>query len=168
MQAKSEHLQIRVTPRQKAALKRHARAAGVDVSTFVLARALPPEQDHFAELLRALRDDHDSRFALAGLHDFLVACPTSAFTTAVERITFDSHSLTELPQWLQNYVAALVEQAADRRGLRPPAWIRDVAPLESPYFAGGLQSLRPYLIAVSPVTFKRRNLFVDSGLGARV
>ena len=168
MQAKSEQLQIRVTPRQKAALKRHAREAGVDVSTFVLARARPLEQDRFADLLRALRDDRDERFALAALHDFLVACPSSAFATAVERITFASHALTELPAWLQNYVAALVEQAADRKGLKPPAWIRDIAPLESPYFAGGLRSLRPYLIAVSPVAFKRRNLFVDTGLGGRV
>ena len=57
MSMKSEQLQIRVTPRQKVALKRSAAAAGVDVSTYVLSRVLPPSHDRFAEILSALRAD---------------------------------------------------------------------------------------------------------------
>ncbi len=39
--AKSHQLQIRVSAGQKAALRRQARRAGLDMSTYVLARALP-------------------------------------------------------------------------------------------------------------------------------
>ena len=39
--AKTQQLQIRVTPAQKAELKRLARRSGQDLSSFVLSRALP-------------------------------------------------------------------------------------------------------------------------------
>lgn len=168
MTAKSEQLQIRVTPRQKAALKRQARAAGVDVSTYVLACVLPPERDRFAELLGELGDTADHRFVLAELHDFLVDCPPMAFAEALQQTSVAAQPLAALSLWLQNYVAAMVEVAADQKGLMPPRWVRDVPPLDAPYFAGALRSLRPYLLAVSPVPFKRRNLFVDATIGARV
>ena len=42
MTRKSEQIQIRVTPHQKAALKRRAKHAGQDVSSYVLSRTLPP------------------------------------------------------------------------------------------------------------------------------
>lgn len=62
----------------------------------------------------------------------------------------------------------MVEQSALQKGLMPPAWVRDVPPLDLPYFAGELRSLRQYRLAVSPVAFKRRNLFVDTSIGGRV
>ena len=167
MIAKSEQLQIRVTPHQKAALKRHARAAGLDVSTYVLARVLPPESDRFAELIRALGAADDHRFVLAELHDLLVACPSTAFTEALQRASFSAQSLGGLSALLQNYVAAMVEEAANQKSVTPPAWVRDVLPLETPYFATTLRGLRQHLLASSPVPFKRRNLFVDSTVGDR-
>lgn len=159
---KSEQLQIRVTSRQKAELKRRAKAAGVDVSTYVLATVLPSSRERFAEHLQALRDDGTRRFALATLNDFLTDIASVEFGTAVAVASIEA-----LPPLMQNYVAAMVELAAERRGLAPPAWVRDVLPLESPWFAASLKSLRAYLLQVSPVPFKRRNLFVDATVGAR-
>ena len=168
MAAKSAQLQIRVTPRQKAALKRQARAAGLDVSTYVLARVLPPERDRFADLLRELGSPADHRFALAELHDFLAASPPMVFAEALQQTAFTANALAGLSPLLQNYVAAMVEQSAAQKSLMPPVWVRDVLPLDAPYFAGALRSLRQYLLAVSPVPFKRRNLFVDATIGDRV
>ncbi len=69
---RTEQLQIRVTHKEKAALKRFAQRAGQGVSAYVLSRALPENQLRYAELLRALQDEGERRFALAELNDLLV------------------------------------------------------------------------------------------------
>ncbi len=163
MTAKTEQLQIRVTPREKALLKRRARAAGLDLSAFVLARALPPEDERLAAILRALRDTASVRFALAELHDFLHACPPGGFAAAAEHV-----DLGALSPYLQNYVAAMFEQAAHQKGVAPPEWTREIAPLDAPHFATPIVTLRAHLLRASPVPFKRRNIFVDAGVGDRV
>ena len=163
MSTKSQQLQIRVTPRQKAALKRSASAAGVDVSTYVLSRVLPPERDRFAEILRALQIDSSRRFALAELNDFLHACAPVAFSAAVAQTPAGN-----LSPLLQNFVAAMVELAASQKNVSPPVWVRDVEPLAEPYFATPLKSLRTHLLLAAPIPFKRRNIFVDASIGARV
>ncbi|MDQ8155419.1 MAG: hypothetical protein P3B98_12230 [Gemmatimonadota bacterium] len=163
VQAKTSQVQIRVTPRQKAALKRRASAAGLDVSTFVLSRALPGLADQFGELIRGVGDESRSRFALAELNTFLTEAAPAEFADATTHA-----ELRRLSPYLQNYVAAMVEQAAHLKHVAPPAWVRDVEPLDAPYFAASLKSLRPHLIAASPVAFKRRNLFVDASIGDRV
>jgi hypothetical protein len=163
MNVKSQQLQIRVTPRQKAALKRSAAAAGLDVSTWVLARVLPSEIDRFRDLLRSLEVDANRRFALAELNDFLLAVAPIEFSNALS-----GASVRKLSPMLQNYVAAMVELAASQKKLPPPSWVREIAPLEQPHFATSLKSLRPYLLRVSPIPFKRRNIFVDASIGARV
>ena len=163
MPAKTQHLQIRVSPQQKAALKRLARTAALDVSAYVLARALPAASDRFASIVRAVANDDDRRFALAELNDFLHACPPGAFGDAVARAALDA-----LSPYLQNYVAAMVEQAAARKDVLPPAWVRDIAPLDAPHFATPLATLRMHLLRSAPVPFKRRNIFVDAAVGDRV
>lgn len=163
MTAKTQQLQIRVTPLQKATLKRRARAAGRDVSSYVLERLLPSGTDRFTELLRALQHQADHRFALAELNDFLHACPPVAFGEAVALA-----EVSALSAYLQNYVAAMVEQAAEAKQVVPPAWVTDIPPLEAPRFATDLPSLRMHLLRSSPVPFKRRNIFIDAGVGARV
>lgn len=163
MEAKSAQLQIRVTPAQKAALRRQARAAGVDVSTYVLSRVLPPAEDRFAEILRALRVEADQRYALAELNEFLHSCVPGQFQAAVAL-----GPSGELSAFVRNYVAAMVEQAAEQKGVTPPGWVRSIEPLAEPYFAMPWQSLRLHLLHTSPVPFKRRNIFVDAAVGARV
>jgi len=162
MSAKSAQLQIRVTPRQKAALKRHASAAGLDVSSYVLARVLPVESDRFAVIVRSIANAAEHRFALAELNDFLHACAPIAFSEAVARA-----NVGELSPFLQNYVAAMVEQAAGQKHAPPPSWVRDVLPLDDPHFATPLRSLRMHLLRSAPVSFKRRNIFVDAAVGDR-
>ena len=79
-----------------------------------------------------------------------------------------SADLSSLPAFLQNYVAALVEQAASLKQVPLPPWTSAIDPLERPYFATTLRSLKLHLLRASPAAFKRRNLFIDAGIGARV
>lgn len=164
MAPRSEQLQIRVTPREKAALKRLARAAGQDVSAYVLARALPDGAGHFASIVAALRDDGNRRFALAALNDLLSSLARTEFAA----VTTDPVDLEGLSPQLQNYVAAMVEQTAHMKGVSAPTWTHNVAPLGEPYFATQLTNLRLYLLHATPVVFRRRNIFADAGIGARV
>lgn len=166
MTTKTQQLQIRVTPRQKTALRRLARAAGTDVSDYVLSRLVPEDRDQFAGIIHSLRTASDYRYALAELNDFLHGCPPIVFANAVAVAAVAE--VSALSPYLQNYVAAMVEQAADVKRVAPPAWVGDIAPLVSPRFATAMQSLRMHLLRSSPVPFKRRNIFVDAAVGARV
>jgi uncharacterized protein (DUF1778 family) len=164
MAGRSSQLQIRVTPEQKELLKRLSRQAGQDMSAYVLSRALPDARIRFAELLEALRVDARAGFVLAELNELLSALASGELCGAVEHA-----DLTGLSPYLQNYVAAMVELAAHRRDVPPPAWVRDVAPMEmEPRFATPLAGLRLHLLRTAPVPFKRRNIFIDSSLGDRV
>ncbi len=161
--AKSHQLQILVSADQKAALRRQARRAGMDMSTYVLARALPSSAARIATLIGALADEDPPRFALAELNDVLNGLPASSYPEAVEGV-----DVGHLSPYLQNYVTAMVEHAALQKGVSPPEWARDIEPLEAPVFAVPFPRLRTYLLRSSPVAFKRRNLFVDATVGDRV
>ena len=160
---KTAQLQIRVAPEQKVALRRLARAAGMDLSAYVLARALPAAAERFAAALDALRGEHDPGYALAELNDLLTGFGAGEFVEATRRA-----DLAGLAPFARNYVAALVEQAAHRKGAPAPDWMAAVEPLDRPWFAADLPALRPHLLGAAPVPYKRRNLFVDAGIGARV
>lgn len=163
MAARTSQLQIRVTPEQKAVLKRLSHRAGLDMSAYVLSRVLPDVRLRFAALLESLRGDEEQTYVLAELNDFLTGLTAGELPGAVERA-----SLEGLTPFLQNFVAAMVELAARRLEVLPPAWVREVEPLEAPHFATPLASLRLHLLRSAPVPFKRRNLFVDSSIGDRV
>ncbi len=165
MQAKSQQLQIRVTPHEKAALKRLARGAGQDVSRYVLSRALPEARTRFGEIVHALLTGEDHRFALAELNDLLANLTPAQLPDAVAVVPLQIEDLSPL---LQNYVVAMVDQACHMQDVPVPAWGLGVPPLEAPYFATPLRSLRLHLLRAAPLPFKRRNIFVDSGVGARV
>lgn len=163
MTAKTQQLQIRVTPRQKAALKRQAAAAGLDVSSYVMSRVLPDEASRFAELLRLLPHETQRKYGLAELNDLLSASPPAIFGDVLARA-----DLGALAPYLQNYVAAMIEQAAELKQVAPPPWVRGIPPLDVPHFATPLLGLRMHLLRSAPVPFKRRNIFVDAAVGARV
>ena len=156
-------MQIRVSPSQKAALKRQARMAGLDVSTYVLSRALPPAATRLKELLGLLANETTDRFALAELNDLLAALPSAAFGEAVEAL-----DVKRLSPFLQNYVSAMVEHAAHVKSVDAPRWARDVEPLDAPSFSVPFPRLRVHLLRAAPVAFKRRNLFIDATVGDRV
>jgi uncharacterized protein (DUF1778 family) len=157
------YLQIRVTAREKALLKRAAAAAGQDLSTYVPAGAIPQARVRFAELLALLGDGADYRYALPELNDFLTALPPAELRDAVDRAEMD-----RLSPFLRNYIAAMVAQASSIKRVPAPAWTREVSPLDEPWFATSMKSLRLHLLRASPVPFKRRNIFVEASVGSRV
>ena len=149
---------------QKTALRRSASRAGQSLSAFVLARLLPPARLQFDELVQALGDDEERRFALAELNDVLTRLSPGEWSETVAEVP----ALDGLSPYLRNYVAAMLEQAAQQKGVAPPAWLGEIEPLEEPHFIEPLRSLRLHLLATSPVPFRRRNIFVDSAVGDRV
>jgi uncharacterized protein (DUF1778 family) len=163
MGARTSQLQIRVTPEQKTLLKSLALRAGQDLSSYVLSRALPDARQKFERLLAALPQADQPSFVLAELNALLSGLAAGELSRVVE-----SAVVTGLNPYLRNYVAAMVELAAHRLGLRPPAWVRDVEPLAAPHFAAPLAGLRLHLLRTAPVPFKRRNIFIDSSIGDRV
>jgi hypothetical protein len=161
--AKSAQLQIRVSSREKAAIQRAARTAGMDMSAYVLDKVLPQPARRFDGLVRQLAGSRQPAFALAEINDFLSACAVSEFQAAVAEPPRARPGV----EWA-NYLAAMIEYGAGRRGVPVPSWVRDIPPLERPLFGSELPSLRLYLLAHSPAPFRRRNIFIDATLGDRV
>ena len=161
---KTSQLQIRVTPAQKAAIRRAARAAGLDVSGWVLGTLLPPAGRVFADLIERLAAGRtEASFIVAELNDWLVSLARSRFPSQVARLPDVALS----PYWA-NYVAAMVEVTAHRLDVPAPAWTRAIAPLDAPVFGTELASLRLHLLVSSPPPFRRRNIFIDATVGDRV
>src|SRR5215471_6557727 len=85
-----------------------------------------------------------------------------------------SSTIANLPQpditypYRLNYVTAMVEMAAHRLDTFPPLWTARVEPLREPRFIDPSLSLRPHLLTASPPPFRRRNIFIDSSIRARV
>lgn len=156
MTTRSEQLQIRLTPGEKAALKRRASAAGQDVSAYVLACALPQTPVRLLAAIEALREGA-RRFALAELSDTLAELTPTEFGAAVDAV-----DVRTLGPFLQNYVAAMIERAAAEKGVPAPVWTRDVEPLTAPHFSTSLASVRLYLLRTTPLPYKRRNIFTDA------
>jgi hypothetical protein len=161
---KTSQLQIRVSAAEKAAIQRAARRAGMDMSSFVLGRLLPPLGARFQELTSACGEQEAAgRFALAELNAFLSGLASGELRDAVL-----SAPTARLAGIQANYIAAMVESACARRDIDVPAWTGQIAPLASPFFASELESLRLYLLTHSPPPFRRRNIFIDASIGARV
>lgn len=161
--AKTDYLQIRISPDDKVRLRRRAERAGKDISTYVLDRVLPAQADEFERLVGRARGPEAS-YALAELHDFLAGLSRHEFARALEgdplRRSDKAH--------FANYVAAMVEHAAACLGVRLPKWTATVEPLDAPWFASDLLSLRLHLLLNSPAAFRARNLFIDSAVGDRI
>lgn len=133
------------------------------MSAYVLARALPLPGERFGALVRALATAEDPRLILAELNELLAELTPAEFGPAVA-----DPRLAGLSPYLANYLTAMVELAAQRKRVEPPAWTREVVPLATPHFVTPLRSLRMHLLRHAPVPFKRRNIFVDASVGARV
>jgi len=160
---KSEQLQIRITPEQKARLKVAAAAENMSVSEWVLSALFAPDEEQFQAYLTRLARGENHKIVLADLSDFLAALEPTAFQACV-----GSPPSLALSPFLANYVAAMVEVAAHQKSQDPPPWTRSIPPLSEPYFGAPLKSLRLYLLASSPPPFRRRNIFIDASVGERV
>ncbi|MCP5103975.1 MAG: hypothetical protein GY950_11380 [bacterium] len=63
------------------------------------------------------------------------------------------------------YVAAMVEELCFTNDLDIPEWVFDKKyRLKEPFFVGGLESLKAFLIVESPLSFRRRNIFVSANV----
>ncbi len=160
---KVTQLQIRVSQEQKEAIRRAADRAGRDVSAFVMDRVLPPTERLWQDLLDRLEGEELDRFAFAELADLLARLEPAELTHSLVTPPAESASSE-----VRNYLAAMVEQVCAARDVPAPSWTRRVPPLERPWFGSQLQSLRLHLLRSSPAPFRRRNIFIDTGMGGRV
>ncbi len=161
--SKSLQLQIRVSPREKAAIVRYAKTANMGISQWVLSKTLPPGQQMFQNLLFQLTSASNPAYILAQIHDMLNAASADELDLMVAQPPGVS-----LSDYWANYVAAMIEYAASRKGRKAPFWVSRVPPLRIPVFGSDLKSLRLYLLTHSPPPFRRRNIFIDATVGQRV
>lgn len=160
---KDTFLQIRLTSGQKSLIKRSARAQGKNVSSWVLERLLLDRREQLASLIENLAQADNSSFAFAELSDFLQRMDAREFAGV-----FAEEPRLDLSPETANIFAAMVEFAAMKKGADVPLWLQNIKPLDKPLFATRIKALRPHLLLQSPIPFRKRNLFVDSGIGDRV
>lgn len=160
---KTAQVQIRVTPAQKRELERCARAAGLDLSSWMLGRLVPPRRAAFGSLVRALASQRDSSYVLAELGELLSTSERAELGAVVETLP-----MVRLDELAANQLAAMVETITTKQGVKAPAWVNDIEPLREPWFPTNLLSLRMHLLCNAPPAFKRRNIFVDSTFEDRV
>lgn len=159
---KTAQIQLRVTPAEKADLVRRARAAGLDLSAWMLHRLVPERRIRFQALVRSLKASSRPSYVLAEIHDLLADLARGELSRVTE-----GPLVANLDPIRANQLAAMVETTAARLGVHPPGWVEQIAPLRTPWFASALLSLRLHLLCNSPPAFRRRNLFVDSSIGDR-
>ncbi|MBI4124884.1 MAG: hypothetical protein HY609_03465 [Deltaproteobacteria bacterium] len=161
--AKRSQLQIRVSADQKRAIRRGAQQANMGMSEWILAKLLPRPANEFQQLAKKLKSDRERSYILAAIHDLFQAATADEFHQMVAQPPDVS-----LPPYWENYLAAMVEYAAHRKGLATPFWTREIRPLEEPAFGSDLGPLRLYLLTHSPIPFRCRNIYIDATVGQRV
>lgn len=161
--SKLSHLQIRVSETEKSEIRRAAERAGMDMSSYVLTRVLSSPAKEFRATVGRLAGSTAPSFLLADLNSLLCTLTASELQDAVA-----AAPEIELSPFLANYVAAMIEVACEKRAIPVPAWTRRTPPLDHPVFGSTLLSLRLHLLTHSPAPFRRRNIFIDAGLGDRV
>jgi hypothetical protein len=160
---KTAQMQIRVSAHEKAAIRRAAAKAGMDMSAYVLAQVLSVPAAQFRDCVQDCADSTSPRFALAELNSLL-----SNLTAGELRDAIAAPPPPGLSPFLDNYIAAMVEYACAQRAIAVPKWTRSIAPLAEPVYGSELLSLRLYLLTHSPPPFRLRNIFIDATLGDRV
>jgi hypothetical protein len=156
-------MQIRLSARQKAAIRSAAKRAGMDMSAYVLGRVLSAPAAEFRERIQACRGSAAPTFALAELNSLLSSLTPVELADAIA-----APPMVTLKPFVANYIAAMIESACEKGGIPMPGWTRAIEPLSEPAFGSALQSLRLYLLTHSPASFRRRNIFIDSSLGDQV
>jgi hypothetical protein len=67
------------------------------------------------------------------------------------------------------YIAAMVEELCFTNDIDIPGWVVDKKySLKKPFFVGGPESIKAFLIVESPLPFRRRNIFVSENVLKRV
>ncbi|MGE0550177.1 MAG: hypothetical protein AB7O24_08755 [Kofleriaceae bacterium] len=141
---------------------RRSRAAGVDLSAWMLGRLVPSRRFEFHELVGTLARGEDRSYVLAALGDLLSSLDREHLAEVI-----DDPPRVALDDLAANQLAAMIETRAVRLGVRPPVWTQEIEPLAMPWFPTTLASVRAHLLRNSPAAFRRRNLFVDATLEDR-
>ncbi|MEI6806606.1 MAG: hypothetical protein WCK49_08905 [Myxococcaceae bacterium] len=158
---KNSQLQIRISDIQKHALQQAASSENMDLSAWVLSKLFLNPRTLFLKKIESLASNR--KYGFADLADFL----KNLNSTDLQEILQVPWSV-QLEPLLANYVAAMLELCAHRHKIRAPYWLSQIEPLEDPCFGTDLKSLRLYLLTVSPVPFRARNIFIDTTLEGRV
>ena len=67
-----------------------------------------------------------------------------------------------------SYFAACVESLCLEYHIPIPSWVQNEQYfLKTPFFAGGMESLKAFLLVESPLPFRRRNIFVSENALSR-
>lgn len=149
-----------MTNQEKRIIERCAQKARMGMSEWVLVQILPSKKEEFQRLLRALQRSLKKSYALAEIHDLFQTLSTIEF----EQMVADPPRV-RLELYWENYLAAMIEYAANQREIDPPSWIKEIKPLDHPVFGTDLQSLRLYLLTHTPLCFRNRNIFIGASVG---
>lgn len=133
------------------------------MSEYILTRIFPEQKFRWMGLLTKLSRSKKTSFVLSEIHDFLAGLSSDDWIATVSEAPEDSIE----PVWL-NYVCAMLELAASQKKVAPPEWTKLVEPLNTPYYASELLSLRLHLLTSAPPPFRKRRLFIDASVGDRV
>lgn len=160
---KSTFLQIRLTPMEKRVVAQMAKKAGMEMSSWVKRCIFSTQKQQYLGIIEMVADPKNKKEALASLNDFLSAISKEHFADAVLPLPKEMAGT-----FIGNYIASMVELAAHQKNIESPPWIHSFQGLPDPHFSSDLPSLRLHLLKVSPIPFKKRNIFIDSSLGDRV
>lgn len=158
---KSEYLQLRVSHAQKKQIKHLADSEGRDMSAWILSKLFPASKLQLEELINKI--GNNSSFVFAEINDFLSKISARELENAIQGL-----SLEQLGAFEQNYLAAMIELACEKKLIKPTDALLKISPLSSPWFASNLEGLKLHLLLNSPAAFRRRNIFIDSSVGDRV
>ena len=109
--------------------------------------------------LALLNEESEEHYPLAALADILKKLPATLFSV------FDNlpENFSTLSPRQANIVTALIEERASCFGLPSPGWVDQIKPLENPVFAAVEHpSLKMHLLTASPVSYRKRNIFMES------
>lgn len=164
---KTEQLQIKVSLHMKEMIRKRAQAANMDLSEWLLENVFPSPYREFQSLINNLviQERLENPFiAFAELNDFLLQLCPDELVQAIQE-----GPQKKLSDLAFNYVAAMVEQACHKKKVMSlPLGLEEAAGVEKPYFRSSFQNLRLYLLTVSPISFRKRNIFTDSTVGDRL
>ncbi len=105
------------------------------------------------------------RYLLANFLDEFYSADTGEKTRMIEHFPFSRVTGNKY----KAYVAAAVEELCVKNNLEIPAWVSEKKYfLKEPFFVSGLESLKAFLIVESPLSFRRRNIFVSENVLHRV
>lgn len=161
--SKTSQLQIRVSPQEKELIAKAAKREGQDISTWVLKKIINNNQEIFFELVKKLVSANEYHYVLSELNDFI-----SNLSAKECHVVFKVKPDIKLSAYLSNYLAAMIEQAATKKGFSIPHWLEEIEVLQEAHFETSLVSLRPYLLINTPISFRKRGIFLDSTIGDRI